>query len=53
MQEVFTQGEITNFRGLFLVPLAIATLAAIVLALFFRPPTKRQAVPPLQTIAAH
>jgi MFS family permease len=53
LQKVFTRGEITDFRGLFLVPLAIATLAAMVLALFFRPPIKRPNAPPLQTIAAH
>jgi hypothetical protein len=40
MQRVFTQGGVTNFRGLFLVPLAGATVAALVLALFFRPPAK-------------
>jgi hypothetical protein len=33
------------------VPLAIATLAAMVLALFFRPPIKRQAAPALQAVA--
>lgn len=51
MQKVFTQGGLTYFRGLFLVPLAIATLAAMVLALFFRPPIKRQAAPALQAVA--
>jgi MFS family permease len=51
MQKVFTQGERTNFRGLFLVPLAIATLAALVLALFFHPPIRRQAAPALQAVA--
>jgi len=37
-QEVFTQGGTTDFRGLFLVPCGVATLAAIALALFFHPP---------------
>jgi MFS family permease len=38
MQTVFTHDGATNFRGLFLVPLAVASLAALALALFFRPP---------------
>jgi nucleoside transporter len=37
-QEVFTVEGKTNFRGLFLVPCAIATIAAIALAVFFHPP---------------
>ena len=44
MQRVFTHDSITNYRGLFLVPLAAATLAAFALALFFRPPPKAQPV---------
>jgi MFS family permease len=39
IQSVYTTGGVTDFRGLFLVPLAAATLAAIALALFFKPPT--------------
>ncbi|MBP6715622.1 MAG: MFS transporter [Acidobacteria bacterium] len=39
MQSVYTSNGITDFRGLFMVPLAAASLAAIGLALFFRPPT--------------
>ncbi len=38
MQNVYTQGGVTDFRGLFLVPLIVASLGAITLALFFRPP---------------
>jgi MFS family permease len=38
MQSVFTTGTVVNFKGLFLVPLAVASLAAVVLALFFHPP---------------
>ena len=38
IQSTFTQGGITNFHGLFLVPMAASTAAAIVLALFFHPP---------------
>jgi nucleoside transporter len=44
MQRVFTHDSITDYRGLFLVPLAAATLAAFALALFFRPPPKAQPV---------
>ena len=39
IQSVYTHDSITDFRGLFLVPLAFASFAALVLALWFRPPT--------------
>jgi MFS family permease len=42
MQSVFTQNSATNFRGMFLVPLAAASLAAVALALFFHPPPKEK-----------
>jgi MFS family permease len=42
LQEVFTQGGVTDFRGLFLVPLGCALAAALALALFFHPPTTAQ-----------
>jgi nucleoside transporter len=38
MQTVFTENGITNFRGLFLVPMTSAIAAAAALALFFFPP---------------
>jgi MFS family permease len=38
MTHLFTVGKVVDFRGLFLVPCGAATLAAIILALFFRPP---------------
>jgi MFS family permease len=38
IQRVYTSGGVTDFRGLFLVPLAAASIAAISLAWFFRPP---------------
>ena len=38
MQKVFTANGVTDFRGLFLVPLACASIAAIALGLFFHPP---------------
>jgi len=43
MQNVFTRDGITNFRGLFLVPLVAAVLALIALALFFHPPPRQRA----------
>ena len=42
IQEVFTHDKVTDFQSLFLVPLAAASLAALALALFFRPPAKGQ-----------
>jgi len=39
-QQVFTREGVTDFRGLFLVPLAVALVAATTLALFFRPPAR-------------
>src|SRR5262245_59072293 len=42
LQSVFTHGGVTNFRGLFLVPLAAALVAAVALALFFHPPKKEE-----------
>jgi nucleoside transporter len=38
MQSVYTVKNVVDFRGLFLVPLAAASIAAIALALFFHPP---------------
>jgi nucleoside transporter len=38
LQSVYTVKASTDFRGLFLVPLAAASIAAIALALFFHPP---------------
>jgi nucleoside transporter len=42
MQKVFTANGVTDFRGLFLVPLACASVAAIALALFFHPPRRKE-----------
>ncbi len=38
MQTVFTKANVVDFKGLFLVPMAAASAAAIALALFFHPP---------------
>jgi len=37
-QKIFTQGGVTNFHGLFLVPMTCALVATVALALFFHPP---------------
>jgi MFS family permease len=39
LQSVYTTGGVTDFRGLFMVPLAAASIAAVALAFFFRPPS--------------
>ena len=52
MQSVFTHDSLTNFRSLFMVPLTAATLAAVALALFFRPPPIKQPAPPLEAAVA-
>ncbi|MEW5984854.1 MAG: MFS transporter [Acidobacteriota bacterium] len=41
MQTVFTQDGVTDFRGLFLVPMTSAVAAALALALLFHPPKAR------------
>jgi hypothetical protein len=45
IQKVFTHNGTTDFRGLFLVPLAAAVVAALVLALCFHPPPRRPVAP--------
>ncbi|MGC9940809.1 MAG: MFS transporter [Verrucomicrobiota bacterium] len=37
-QNVFTRGNVTDFHGLFLVPMTSALAAAVALVLFFHPP---------------
>lgn len=51
MQAKFTHNGVTDFHGLFLVPLAAALVAATALALFFRPPPKAQAKPATEAAA--
>jgi nucleoside transporter len=41
-ENVFRHGDRVDFRGLFLVPLIASAVAAIALALFFRPPNLEQ-----------
>ena len=52
MQRVFTHDGITDFHSLFLVPLGAATVGAIALALFFRPPPKPQPTAPMEAAVA-
>jgi nucleoside transporter len=46
LQQRFTVNGVTDFRGLFLVPLAVAIVAAVILALCFHPPPKPTTAPP-------
>src|SRR5258708_3023055 len=55
MQTVFTQNGVTNFCSMSLVPLGVASLAAIALALCFHPPRRAAesvAVPERETVRA-
>ena len=38
MQSVYTKGGVTDFRGLFLVPMAAAIVASLAMAFLFHPP---------------
>lgn len=40
IQRVFTENGVTNFRGLFLLPMSFAIFAALILLAFFHPPKK-------------
>ena len=40
LQKVFTENNVTDFRGLFLVPMSFALFAAFLLLAFFHPPQK-------------
>ncbi|MDB6023907.1 MAG: nucleoside:H symporter [Verrucomicrobiales bacterium] len=42
VMQTFTHDQITNFRGLFMVPMSAAMTAAALLALFFHPPKKTE-----------
>jgi nucleoside transporter len=45
LKDWFTRNRTTDFHELFLVPLGVAVLAAVALALFFHPPPKREIDP--------
>lgn len=53
MQSVYTANGITDFKGLFLVPLFVASTAAVALALFFRPPAAGTGATNATMTAAH
>ena len=53
LQITFTSNNVTDFKGLFLVPLAAAVAAAVALALFFHPPKKEQPTLAGATAPAH
>ncbi|HLJ96236.1 MAG TPA: MFS transporter [Gemmataceae bacterium] len=49
--QVFTQNGVTDFQSLFLVPGGVALVAAVVLAVFFRPPEKTKARAEAEAVA--
>jgi nucleoside transporter len=51
-QETFSRNGTTDFHHLFLVPLTIALISAVSLALFFRPPPKKDPAATNPAIAA-
>ena len=53
IQKVYTNGALVDFKGLFMVPLATASLAAVALALFFRPPATGPGVAAVGAPAGH
>jgi hypothetical protein len=53
IQKTFASNGVTDFKGLFLVPLAAALAAAVAMALFFRPPLKTQPAVSGATAPAH
>lgn len=50
--DVFTHDGVTDYQSLFLVPLTVALAAALVLALFFRPPAKAKARAEAEAVVA-
>ncbi|HEY2953474.1 MAG TPA: MFS transporter [Verrucomicrobiae bacterium] len=53
IQKTFANNGVTDFKGLFFVPLAAALAAAVAMALFFRPPMKTQPAIGGATAPAH
>ena len=53
ISETFFKNGIVDFRGLFLVPCVAAIVAAIMLAVFFRPPRSREPIPAGTPAPAH
>jgi len=52
ISKTFVENGQVDFRGLFLVPCFAAIVAAIALAVFFRPPRSREVMPPAAAVAA-
>jgi nucleoside transporter len=42
INETFVKGGLVDFKGLFLIPCVAAIAAAVILAIFFRPPAKKE-----------
>lgn len=53
IQKVFTENNVTDFRGLFLVPMSFALFAAFLLAVCFRPPQKTEVAVDAPPVPAH
>jgi nucleoside transporter len=53
MQSVYTAKGVTDFKGLFMVPLIVASVAAVSLALFFHPPKSTAATDGRVAAATH
>jgi MFS family permease len=53
IQSVYTANGVTDFKNLFIVPLIIASVAAVALALFFHPPKNAAATAGVATAAPH
>lgn len=51
--KTFFKDGLVDFRGLFLLPCAAAIVAAVALALYFRPPQKKESEMQHQTALAH
>ena len=45
-QSLYTQGDVTNYKSLFLVPTAVSVVAAAALAVLFHPPKTKPAAEP-------
>jgi nucleoside transporter len=53
ISETFARDGVVDFKSLFLIPCAAAIVAAIALAVFFRPPVKREPEMAGTPVAAH
>lgn len=51
--ETFVKNGVVDFKGLFLIPCVAAIVAAVVLAVLFRPPARKEATVPPDGAPAH